>query len=1090
MSTSGGTQAGPTVRLLGSLEVVGDSGPIDIGGAQPRVVLGLLAAAGGRAVSVDALIDAIWEDTPPPSASGTLQTYVSRLRRALGPVEGTIVREPAGYRLDIDAGLIDLHRFEALADDGRTALDAGDPASARTLLVEAGELWRGDALLEVRDRPQLAGIARRVDERRLAAVEDRLAADLALGRHAAVVGELAQLVTDHPLRERLWVLLALARYRSGQQADALRAIAEARSTLVDELGVEPGTELRDLEQAILAQDPTLDVVPQRSATPIADPAPSRDGPGGPSPDVARPSPGPVEVVVPARPALVGREAELGPLLRALDGAASGRPGFAVVRGEAGVGKTRLVEELADEALRRGGRVAWGRSLEGGAAPAYWPWLGALRPLRAADPGRANEGVDALIDATGVTDVGTPAADTPQLLDGVLRLLDPPADGAPLVLVLEDVQWADEESLELATQVASGLVSGGVLIVVTLREGEDADRAAVVSLLAAASRRADTRSLRVEGLDPDATSALLAQVSGRDVEPELTRVVHERVEGNPFYAIELLRLLDAEGLDDAASVAARAVPAGVRDVVRQRLARLPPPTRELLEVAAVAGRDVDVELVAAASTRPVDTCLDDLEVALAHRLLVEAGPRSELRFSHALVREVMVDELSSLRCARLHLLLADAIVERGRGEDEAEIVAEHLWEAVAIGVGRRAADALDHAAEVAIRRFALGGARDLLERSLQLRRAAGSDLDDAAAELGTLTKLVWVLRAQRGYAGGLEHHTRGVELARRLGLDDVQLEMQWAEWAGHAIAGELDRSRPVADRFRTWAEASTDPTVVLAGFTAWAIQCWHDGDLRASAAMFARAAEARASVARGLAELSLGTEIVVLSTAFSLYLEEQVGALDRPEETFAAAADDVVGNLRLAVIWGCASTSATSVGDVARVERATRRVLDAEAGETLGFWGPQARMYRGAALVATGRADEGRPLFDAGLRAFRAGGMHTGLALMLATAASAEVIARDLDRAARHLADARAELALGERWPVPFVLLAGADLAEATGASPTEVRRQRQEAEALALDQGAVRVADRARAAMAGERWSVAAPQTPGDEASASSPNTA
>ena len=1065
------------VGLLGTLEVIGDDGqPVDIGGSQPRLVLALLVAAGGRAVPTDTLVDAIWGEVPPASAAGTLQTYVSRLRRAVGRVGASIVREPAGYRLKVDPAAVDIHRFEALADEGRAALDAGDPERARTLLLEAGGLWRGPALLEVRDRPPAAGVARRLDERRMAALEDRLDADLRLGRHAAVVGELAQLVAEHPLREGLWALLALARYRSGQQADALRALADARRTLVDELGVDPGPRLRELEARILAQDPDLD--PPAASAQAPQPAPR-------APTGAAPAPAPARAAAAAppasdRPELIGRDAELATLLKALDEAMSGTARIAVVEGEAGVGKTRLVEELADEAVRRGARVAWGRSLEGGAAPAYWPWLGVLRLLRDAAPDRTDAAIDQLLDATGALPAAPAAADGLPILDGVLRLLASEPGSVPLVVVIEDVQWADAGSLQLLAQVAGGLGAEPVLLVLTLREGEAADQAAVVDVLAATSRRPGTRRLRVAGLEPEATAELVAQVQGRPVDGGVARVVHERSEGNPFYTIELVRLLESQGLEAA-------VPASVRDVVRQRLARLPASTVELLQLAAVAGRDVDVDLVARAARRPIDACLDDLEVALGHRLLNEApGPHPGLRFTHALVREVVVEDLSALRRSRTHLLVADAIEAAGRGDDEAEILAEHLWAAAPIGVGRRAADALDRAADVAIRRFAVEAAIDLLTRSLQLRRAAGSGPEDDAAELNTLTNLIWALRARRGYQGGMEHYSRAADLARRLGRPEVELEMLWADWAAFDTACDFERARPVADRFRARAATSDDPVVRMTGFTTWAIQCWHDGDMLGSAAAFEEAAAARQRLPPVSDNLSLAMELVVLSRAFQLYVGEQVGRVADPEAAFAEAAATVAGNFPVAITWCFACTSATCAGDQPRVERCANRVLEAEAGETLGFWGSQARMYLAAVMVATGRADEGRPLFDSAFEAYRAAGMREGAALMRAAAASAEVGAGDLERAARHLEAARDELRLGELYPIPAVLLADADLKEARGAPAGEVRAQREEAEAMARRQGALVLADRARAALRGERWN----QAPVTEASTSSPSSA
>lgn len=1068
----------PTVRLLGSLEVVGGDGrSVDIGGSQPRIILAMLVAADGQVVAVEAMIDAIWEDSPPVSASGTLLTYISRLRRALGEVGATIVREPAGYRATLAPDAVDAHQFEALADAGRRALDAGDVEDARAQLVEADLLWRGPALLEVRDRPRIAGIARRLEDRRMAAIEDRVAADLALGRHATVVAELAQLVGEHPLREGLWELLALARYRSGMQADALRALAEARETLVEELGVEPGAQLRDLEQRILAHDPELAVarptatrhvassVERASAgTRVVATAPEVEGAGecsGGRADGGRSSP--------AGPDLIGRRAELASLVRALDVAIDGRPGIAVVQGEAGVGKTRLVEELASEAARRDATVVWGRALESGAAPAYWPWLSVLRMLRSARPDRSTAAIDQLLDIADATPAAQALSEGSYLLDGVLRLVESGAGDGPLVIVLEDVQWADVESLELATHVVSGLTTGSILVVLTLREGEEVGVDPVLSLLSAASRRGGAR-LRLEGLAADDTAALLAQVSGGVVDEAVARLVHDRVEGNPFYAIELQRLLDAEGLADVADVAARAVPVGVRDVVRQRLARLPDPTLELLEIAAVAGREVDVELISAASGRPLDTCLDDLEVALRHRLLAEAASGFGLRFSHALVREVVVDQLSALRRARTHLAIADAIVERGRDEEAAEILAEHLWAAVPIGVGHRAAEAMDRASDVAIRRFAVGTARNLLERSLELRRATGSGPEADAAELDTLVRLVWVLWAQGGYGAGLAHYERAAELARRLGRHDVELDMQRGEWASHATSCDLERARPVAEWFRSQAEESDDPMVRLAGFSTWAIQCWHDGKLTESSEYLDRAREARSAVAPRADDQTVEAEFVLLSNLFGLVVGELVGQLPEPESAYEAAAAMVDGIVPVAIIWTFAANAATCVGDLGRVDRATRRVLDAEAGESLGLYGSQARMFRGAMLVATGRAEEGRPMFDSGIDHYRGMGLRTALGLSLAAAASAEVIAGDLGRAATLLAEARAELERGERWPLPYVLLAEADAAEATGADPSEVLRLRSEAEEVAASFGSVAAAGRARAALAGERW--------------------
>ncbi|MGV3758489.1 MAG: AfsR/SARP family transcriptional regulator, partial [Actinomycetota bacterium] len=236
---------------------------MEIAGGQTRLVLALLLASIGRPVAADTLIDALWGEVPPASAAGTLQSYISRLRRSLEPDRApgaparVLVSEAGGYRLAVAPEEVDHLRFEALADEGATLLRAGSPGEARDRLVEADRLWRGPAFADCPDLDLTRGIALRLEERRVVAIEDRVEADLALGRHDALVGELAELVARHPLRERLRAQHALALYRAGRQAEALRSLDEARSTLVEELGVDPGPALRELEAKILAQDPSL-----------------------------------------------------------------------------------------------------------------------------------------------------------------------------------------------------------------------------------------------------------------------------------------------------------------------------------------------------------------------------------------------------------------------------------------------------------------------------------------------------------------------------------------------------------------------------------------------------------------------------------------------------------------------------------------------------------------------------------------------------------------------------------------------------------------------------------------------------------------
>jgi DNA-binding SARP family transcriptional activator/class 3 adenylate cyclase/tetratricopeptide (TPR) repeat protein len=251
-------------RILGPLEVLDAQGrPLALGGPKQRALLAVLLLHAGQVVAVERLIDELWGQDPPDTAAHSLQVYVANLRKILEPhrprrAAGGVLRTRApGYLVDPDPEELDLVRFERLAAEGRVALAAGDPAGAARLLGEAEGLWRGPALADVTLAASGQGEVVRLEERRLAALEDRIEGELALGRHGELVGELQALVAAHPLRERLWGQLMVALYRSGRQADALAAYRQTRETLAEELGIDPSPALQELERAILAQDPHL-----------------------------------------------------------------------------------------------------------------------------------------------------------------------------------------------------------------------------------------------------------------------------------------------------------------------------------------------------------------------------------------------------------------------------------------------------------------------------------------------------------------------------------------------------------------------------------------------------------------------------------------------------------------------------------------------------------------------------------------------------------------------------------------------------------------------------------------------------------------
>jgi DNA-binding SARP family transcriptional activator len=295
------------IRILGPLEVEHDGRRVALGPKQ-QALLAILLVHRGAPVAADRIVEELYSGQPPANAPKTLQVHVSRLRKALGG--GSALQTSAGgYRFIPDPSAVDRERFEELAERGRQALADGEASLASATLAGALALWRGPALADFRYADFAQAEIARLEERRLATVEDRIDADLVGGAHTSLIAELEALVRENPLRERLRAQLMLALYRSGRQAEALETFQEARSALVDELGIDPGRALRELERAILQQDPALDLVPAASA--------SEDSPDEPAPQMSAPIGADVEArserktvtVIHARVGVIGREGQ-------------------------------------------------------------------------------------------------------------------------------------------------------------------------------------------------------------------------------------------------------------------------------------------------------------------------------------------------------------------------------------------------------------------------------------------------------------------------------------------------------------------------------------------------------------------------------------------------------------------------------------------------------------------------------------------------------------------------------------------------------------------------------------------------------------
>ena len=341
-------------RILGPVGVLSGGCGVAIEGRRTRVLLAMLLVWRNQTVSLDALIDGLWPQGPPSSAKSSLHAYVSRLRSALaaaGPLAGSerIKRKPPGYELRTFDGEVDADRFERMLALAEAALRDRRFAGASSALRDAMMLVRGPVLGECRDDAFAQAEVARLEAMRVRAVERRVDADLGLGRHAVLSGELEGLVAAHPLHERFREQLMLALYRSGRQADALSAYQDAYQVLAEELGVVPGPGLRSLEAAILQQDPAISYAPPEPET----------GPAARS-----------------RLPFVGRKRARQVLDAAWRRASSGERQLVIVQGESGIGKTRLAAEAAAAAGSEGGEILLGRAA-GDALVPFFPFVEAL-----------------------------------------------------------------------------------------------------------------------------------------------------------------------------------------------------------------------------------------------------------------------------------------------------------------------------------------------------------------------------------------------------------------------------------------------------------------------------------------------------------------------------------------------------------------------------------------------------------------------------------------------------------------------------------------------------------------------------------------
>jgi DNA-binding SARP family transcriptional activator/tetratricopeptide (TPR) repeat protein len=679
--------------LLGPLVASIDGREVSLGGRRQRAVVAVLLLARGHQVSTERLLDALWEGSPPPSGPASLQSYVSHLRRALEPdrparaPSRVLVSSGSGYRIPVPSyggqrgavdavdpvdrvdpvDAVDAWRFERLVGEAARAEDAHGRVG---LLREALDLWRGPALADFTGSEWADTEARRLDELRSVAREQLLSARLDSGETAMVVPEAEALLAEEPLREERWRLLALALYRSHRQGDALAALRRARERLADELGVDPGPALRALEAEVLAQSPALDAPAPPARTAATSGRGATQG-SGPVPSQRRP---------PTGPRLVDREGELAELRTALAEVLAGQGRTAVIEGPAGIGKTSLMAVVRDEARAAGATVlgARGSQLEREFG------FGAVRQLFdpvLTDPDRRERlFAGAAAGAAPVFDVPHAGSPVPggtgqaeslfTVLHGLYWVVASLAAHRPLVIAVDDVQWCDTSSLRFLGYLAHRLDGLPVLLVATLRTGE---QHAAEELLQELSADPDAVRVQPTPLSAAGSTEVVRSRLG-DADAAFASACFRTTSGNPLLLRQLLRALEAEGVRPDASHAdtVRAIGSrAVSSLVMMRFRRMPLGHREVARAIAVLGDGASLPLVA--SMTDLSEPLTATAIAGLARSEV-LRPEYPLGFVHPLVEAAVYDDLPLGERDLQHDRAAHVLAAAGASPEQ---VAAHL-----------------------------------------------------------------------------------------------------------------------------------------------------------------------------------------------------------------------------------------------------------------------------------------------------------------------------------------------------------------------------------------------------------------------------
>jgi len=786
-----------------------------------EALLAYLALPLGQAHPREKLASLLWGELPDAQARASLRQALFRLRRAVGATDETCLRlEADAVALDPAAVAVDVTAFE------KAVASAAPEGLGQAAALYQGDLLAGLAVAEPPFEEWLLAERERLRELAIEALARLLTHHRAAGRPEAAVQTALQLVALDPLQEAVHRTLMRLYVELGRRGAALRQYQHCVSVLRRELGVEPETETKELYRHVLRARPAT-------------------GPGGPArPGRAERADERAGLPAPAAP-MIGRESEMARLAGMLADACCGRGGTVAIEGEAGIGKSRLLAEVVVQASRSGMRVLLGRCYESEQILPFGPWVHALRSGGIVSEGGALRGlqpawraeVARLFPELASPGLPTPSDDARRLFESMTRLLEAAAAASPLVLLMEDVHWADDMSLRLLAFVGRRVVAQPVFVVVTIREEELADAPALRWTLDELTAENCLIRLPLTPLARPDTLALMHALIGPGREgADLTRLgaqVWALSQGNPFVVTEALR---AVGEQATAEPLPLAVPDRVRAVISRRLEHLGPKSRELAAVGSVIGREFTFTFVRHAAGATEHDAAEAVEELVRRQVLQHVGDHFD--FLHERVREVIYEELLPPRRILLHRAVAEAMEALLGDARDAHVLALGLhhqrgevWDKAVAYLGQAGARAIERSAYreaaecleqalAALTHLPTDGQR--LAQAVDLRldlarptlyqlghvKRAAAVLREAEAlaralgdefRLGRVTAhLVFCLRLMGEKAQALEAGQRALGIARR--LSDLEIEIPTNISLGQVLHDKADY-REAAALFR-------------------------------------------------------------------------------------------------------------------------------------------------------------------------------------------------------------------------------------------------------------------------------------------------